>query len=42
LRIERPDPKRRTPHYRTTDRFLRLFNLQTLADLPRSDDAGPP
>lgn len=42
LRIERPDPKRRTPHYRTTDRFLLLFNLQTLDDLPRSEDAGPP
>jgi segregation and condensation protein B len=42
LRIERPDPKRRTPHYHTTDRFLRLFNLQTLDDLPRSEDSGPP
>ncbi len=42
LRIERPDTKRRTPHYYTTDRFLRLFNLQTLDDLPRSEDAGPP
>ena len=42
LRIERPDPKRRTPHYHTTERFLRLFNLQSLDDLPRSEDAGPP
>jgi segregation and condensation protein B len=41
LRIERPDPKRRTAHYHTTDRFLRLFNLQSLDDLPRSEDAGP-
>lgn len=40
LRIERPDPKRRTPHYCTTDRFLRLFNLETLNDLPRAEDAG--
>lgn len=38
LRIERPEGKRRTPHYYTTDRFLRLFNLQTLEDLPRSED----
>jgi segregation and condensation protein B len=38
LRIERPDPKRRAPHYYTTDRFLRLFNLQSLEDLPRSED----
>jgi segregation and condensation protein B len=42
LRIERPEPKRRTAHYRTTDRFLRLFNLHTLDDLPRSEDSGPP
>ena len=42
LRIERPDPKRRTPHYFTTDRFLRLFNLHSLDDLPRSEEAGPP
>ena len=40
LRIERPDPKRRTPHYHTTDRFLRLFNLQSLDDLPRSEEPG--
>ena len=42
LRVERPDPKRRTPHYYTTDRFLKLFNLQSLDDLPRSEDSGPP
>ncbi len=42
LRIERPEPNRRTPHYHTTDRFLRLFNLESLDDLPRSEDAGPP
>ncbi len=42
LRIERPEPNRRTPHYHTTDRFLRLFNLESLADLPRSEDASPP
>ncbi len=38
LRIERPEGKRRTPHYHTTERFLRLFNLQSLDDLPRSED----
>jgi segregation and condensation protein B len=38
LRIERPDPKRRTPHYHTTERFLQLFNLQSLDELPRSED----
>ena len=41
LRIERPDPKRRTAHYHTTDRFSKLFNLQSLDDLPRSEDAAP-
>ncbi len=39
LRIERPEGKRRTRHYYTTERFLRLFNLQSLDDLPRSEDA---
>lgn len=42
LRIERPDVKPRAPHYHTTDRFLKLFNLQSLDDLPRSEDSGPP
>ena len=42
LRIERPDPKRRTPNYHTTERFLKLFGLQSLDDLPRSEEAGPP
>jgi len=38
LRIQRPQSKRRTPDYYTTQRFLRLFNLQSLNDLPRSED----
>jgi segregation and condensation protein B len=38
LRIERSETNRRTPYYRTTDRFLRLFNLQSLDDLPHSED----
>jgi len=42
LRIERPDAKPRTPHYLTTDRFLKLFALQSLDDLPRSEDPDPP
>lgn len=42
LRIERPEPKRRTPHYHTTDRFMQLFNLESLDDLPRSEDVDPP
>jgi segregation and condensation protein B len=39
LRIERPEAKRRTPLYFTTERFLRLFNLQSLDDLPRSEES---
>lgn len=42
LRVERREPKRRTPHYCTTDRFLQLFNLESLDDLPHGEDAGPP
>jgi len=42
LRIERPDPTRRTPHYYTTERFLRVFNLESIADMPQSEEAGPP
>ncbi|NQU25829.1 MAG: SMC-Scp complex subunit ScpB [Candidatus Nealsonbacteria bacterium] len=38
LRIERPDPTRRTATYWTTDRFLELFSLETLEDLPQSED----
>jgi len=40
LRIERPEG-RRAAFYHTTDRFLRLFNLDSLDDLPRSEDAEP-
>jgi segregation and condensation protein B len=42
LRLERPEKSRRAPHYYTTDRFLRLFHLASLDDLPRSEEAGPP
>jgi segregation and condensation protein B len=38
LKIKRPESKPRTPQYYTTDRFLRLFNLQSLDDLPRSEE----
>ena len=38
LRIERPEDKPRTPHYLTTDRFLELFGLESLDDLPRTQD----
>ncbi len=38
LRIERLAGKKRTVQYFTTDRFLQLFGLQTLADLPQSEE----
>ncbi|MEI8376030.1 MAG: SMC-Scp complex subunit ScpB [Planctomycetota bacterium] len=38
LRIERLPGKRRMVQYFTTDRFLQLFGLQTLADLPQSEE----
>ena len=38
LRIERAHDKPRVPHYCTTDRFLQLFGLETLQDLPKSPD----
>jgi segregation and condensation protein B len=38
LRMERPDKKPRDPAYYTTDRFLSLFGLSSLDDLPRSQD----
>lgn len=38
LRMERPDTKPREPRYFTTDRFLTLFGLTSLDDLPRSQE----
>lgn len=38
LRIERTPGKRRPLIYRTTDRFLDLFGLETLDDLPQAED----
>jgi segregation and condensation protein B len=38
LRVERPDQKPREPIYYTTERFLELFHLQSLDELPRSQD----
>ncbi len=38
LRVERPPENPRVAQYYTTDRFLDLFGLNSLSDLPRSDD----
>jgi segregation and condensation protein B len=40
LRLERPAEKPRTPHYATTERFMSLFSLDSLDDLPRSEEPG--
>ncbi|MDO4557654.1 MAG: SMC-Scp complex subunit ScpB [Planctomycetia bacterium] len=37
LQIERPEGER-VAVYRTTERFLELFHIRSLADLPQSDD----
>jgi segregation and condensation protein B len=38
LRIDRPAEGGAPPSYSTTNRFLRLFGLETIAALPRSDE----
>ncbi|MGQ9574259.1 MAG: SMC-Scp complex subunit ScpB [Thermoguttaceae bacterium] len=38
LRIERPAQSPRNPVYYTTERFLEVFGIESLADLPRPDD----
>jgi segregation and condensation protein B len=38
LKLERPDTKPRRPRYYTTDRFLALFGLSEIDELPRSQD----
>ena len=38
LRIERDEAQPRRPRYYTTDRFLDLFGLSSLEDLPQSHD----
>jgi len=38
LRIERTEDKQRTAQYHTTDRFLELFNLESIDDLPQSEE----
>ncbi len=38
VRLERPPESPRKPHYWTTERFLKLFHLDDLKDLPRAED----
>jgi segregation and condensation protein B len=38
LELRRPDDRRSSPEYRTAERFLELFGLQSLEDLPQSED----
>lgn len=39
IRVERTEGPPRTTHYWTTPRFLSLFGLNTLQDLPKSEDS---
>lgn len=38
LEVERPPENRRTLLYRTTDRFLQLFGLEAIDELPQAED----
>ena len=38
VKVERSDDKGGNPTYSTTDRFLRLFGLESVADLPRGEE----
>ena len=38
LRFEKPEKKPRTPIYRTTPRFLKLFGLGSLEELPKNQE----
>jgi segregation and condensation protein B len=38
VRLERPADRQAAPTYATTDRFLRLFGLESTAALPRSEE----
>jgi segregation and condensation protein B len=38
LRIERPEERPRRPRYFTTERFLDVFGLESLSDLPQSQE----
>jgi segregation and condensation protein B len=40
LRIERPDEKPRKAIYHTTERFLAVFGLASLGDLPKSEEVA--
>jgi segregation and condensation protein B len=38
VRVERPANRREPPRYWTTDRFLRIFGLESVAALPRNEE----
>lgn len=38
IRVDRPTEQGATPQYTTTDRFLRVFGLETAAAMPRSEE----
>jgi segregation and condensation protein B len=40
VRLERPAEEGARPQYSTTERFLQLFGLESLQELPRSEELG--
>ncbi len=38
VRVDRPDDRNEPPQYWTSDRFLRLFGLESIAALPRNEE----
>jgi segregation and condensation protein B len=42
VRVERPAEQGSPPRYSTTDRFLRLFGLESLSALPRDEELDAP
>lgn len=41
VRLERPDQSPERPHYVTTERFLRVFHLRSLDQLPQAEEFAP-
>jgi segregation and condensation protein B len=40
VRLDRPNEAGAEPQYSTTDRFLKLFGLESLEELPRSEEVA--
>lgn len=38
VRVDRPKEPAQEPHYSTTERFLRIFGLESISELPRNEE----